>query len=84
MLFNWIRTKVRNAVLAGVNDAVEELDHSGDDAAGEAVSRLRLRLGYRPAEATPALGVPTVADADANANADAASTVNSNGRRTRR
>ena len=80
MLFNWIRNKVRNAVLAGVNDAVDELDHGGDDAAGEAVSRLRLRLGYRPGDPTQALAEPTVTDA----NADVASTVNSNGRRVRR
>ena len=82
MLFSWIRNKVRNAVLAGVNDAVDELDHIGDDATVEAASRLRLRLGYRPCDPTPALAGPTVTDAAADA-ADA-STVSSNGRRTRR
>jgi hypothetical protein len=81
MLFSWIRSKVRNAVLAGVSDAVDELDHGGDGAAGEAANQLRLRLGYRPAEAPPALAAPAGADADAEGAAGVAS---GNGRRTRR
>ena len=71
---------MRNAILAGVNDAVEELDHGTDDTASEAMSRLRLRLGFRPAETTPALAVPTVSDAPT----EIAGAASSNGRRTRR
>ena len=80
MLFNWLRNKVRNAILAGVNDAVDELDHGTEDTAGEAMCQLRLRLGYRPAETAPALAGPSVADAES----EVAGAASSNGRRTRR
>jgi hypothetical protein len=45
MLWNWLREKVRTACLAGVADAVQELDGAGANEADEAVAVLRLRLG---------------------------------------
>lgn len=59
-MFNWIRTKVRNAVLAGVADAVEVLQKQGGDDIGEdaeGVLEERIRLLPAPAQ-TPAASRP--------------------------
>ena len=64
MFWNWIRTRARDAVLAGLNDAVEVLDQAEDDTASEAASRPRLRLGYRADAVTPTL--PGAGGVDAN------------------
>ncbi len=61
MFFNWIRNKTRDAVLAGFSAAIEELDHGGESADGEAANRLRLRIGHRAADTTQALTVPAAA-----------------------
>lgn len=40
MLFDWIRRAVRNAVLAGINEAVAELTGARDSEAGPEVTLL--------------------------------------------
>jgi hypothetical protein len=65
MFWNYLRNKVRDAVLAGVADAAQELDGTnGDGEMGQAVALLRARL-------TPALPAP-VATAPENGAAVAA------------
>ena len=44
MLFDWIRRAVRNAILAGVNEAVAELSGAGQEA--KEVEPVRLLLPY--------------------------------------
>jgi hypothetical protein len=50
MLFNWLRNRVRDAVLEGVNDAAELLAQDGEDSPAPVVLRLALD---RPALAAP-------------------------------
>jgi hypothetical protein len=53
MLFGWIRKSVRNAVLSGINDAVDALEQDSDGTGREdALPALSLRLRL---VATPAL-----------------------------
>jgi hypothetical protein len=49
----WIRASVRNAVLAGVGDALAELDAGGDDATAAAALRARLAPPSAPLPAPP-------------------------------
>ena len=49
MFFNWVRTKVRDAVLAGVNDAAEEIDRNDPGGVPTALASLRGRLQALPA-----------------------------------
>ena len=44
MILSWIRNSVRQAVLAGVSDAVAELDKGGVTDDGRAVESLRERF----------------------------------------
>jgi hypothetical protein len=46
MLFSWIRAQMRNAILAGVHDAVEQIANGDEvpDLAAALESRLRLAL----------------------------------------
>src|SRR5947209_3255828 len=55
MLWNYLREKVRESVLAGVSDALVELDGTGADGNADAVALLRARL-------TPALPAPSAED----------------------
>ncbi len=60
MLFNWLRRSVRNAVLSGINDAVEALESDDGTGSEDVTPALRLRLLVTPAlpaateEETPA------------------------------
>jgi hypothetical protein len=51
MLWNFLRERVKQSVLAGVADALTELDGSADVGAADAVALLRARL-------SPALPAP--------------------------
>jgi hypothetical protein len=52
MLFNWIRKKAHEAMLAGVADAVADLTKGDADGYAPAIAQLRLTL--EPALALPA------------------------------
>jgi hypothetical protein len=58
-MWNWLRNQVRLAVLAGVSDALQELD-TGTDGQVAAVEQLRQRLQALPAPA------PEPADVESN------------------
>jgi hypothetical protein len=62
MLFTWFRERVRRAFLAGVADAVTELDQ-GTIPTDDAVTTLRHRLGPPPA-ALPALPGPVAGNGE--------------------
>jgi hypothetical protein len=85
-LFNWIRTQVKQAVLAGVGDALEELEGTATSDTAPAVLHLRTRLTPALSNGTPssvpamASGVPV--DESAAPTADSPST-HRNGRRTK-
>jgi hypothetical protein len=49
MIFSWLRRAVRNAILAGVNDAVDVLDIEGTPEDTEPGLQLRLKLVATPA-----------------------------------
>ena len=59
MLFNWIRNRVRAAVLAGVADAAAEIDGDGSADLDNALAALRARV-------QPALPAPEQAPAESN------------------
>lgn len=48
-MFDWIRLKVRNAVLAGISDAVEYLEQRGTSGFDDAQQILEERLKLLPA-----------------------------------
>lgn len=48
-MFEWIRARVRNAVLAGINDAMRELQQPQ---APELEAPVTLQLEYQPEEPT--------------------------------
>jgi hypothetical protein len=43
-LFNWLRNQVKAAVLAGVGDALQELEGTGTDDTAAALVQVRIRL----------------------------------------
>ena len=51
MLFDWIRRAARNAILAGVNEAVAELSGAGQEA--KEIEPVRLLLPYSDPEESP-------------------------------
>ena len=54
MFWNWLRNKTKEAVLAGVNDALEHLAESGDLDTAPALQDLESRLRPRLAAPKPA------------------------------
>jgi hypothetical protein len=60
MFFDWVRNRVRNSVLAGFADAIDDLEKGGIDAHGDAAELLLSRL-QRPVLAM----APTEPDATA-------------------
>jgi hypothetical protein len=60
MIWNYLRSKVRESILAGVSDALVEIEGSGTTGdTGSALALLRARL-------TPALPAPPTAPAEAS------------------
>jgi hypothetical protein len=60
MLFNWLRTRIKAAVLCGINDALDEV-RQGDTTQAEP-SPLRLGGTDTPAPALPAPALPAPAE----------------------
>lgn len=48
-MFAWLRAKVRNAILAGINDAVELVERQGANDNDEAPRELEERIRLLPA-----------------------------------
>lgn len=59
-MFSWLRLKVRNAIMAGINDAVEELERQGANGHDDAHRLLeeRVRLLPTPEDDRPAEKAP--------------------------
>lgn len=59
--FQWIREQAKNAVLAGINDAAQELDGNGQDDSSKALLDLSHRLN-------PPVALPDLTEKKTNTN----------------
>ncbi len=54
MLFQWLRSKVRDSILGGVSDALEVIEADSGNTASEIAGQLRVRLQLQlPAPVPP-------------------------------